>query len=190
MRKQSMISSDDLSTGSCEKRLNEMSCLSDMAQFPISIYAGASFNVLLTILATWWIHRHYWELKYLLAWLMLTLSANILPIVVLRLVTLPRTNYYPTVMEMRFCHDQHKLSDWVYIVASANILFWIVISWILFTYRNTYGSLIMLLNISFLCTFSPALVRLIRRMAKSLITWRPPHGRMLSLGKCRHHTNM
>jgi hypothetical protein len=168
-----------------EKRVNEMNCLTDMAHLPLPIYAGATSNVLLTIYATWWIHHHYWELKYFLAWLILVIWSNTVPILVLRVVTLRRTSYYPNLSEMRFFHDQHKLADWVYIVASANLSFWIVVSWVLFTYVNTYKSLISALTVSFVCTFSPGLARLIGKMAKLLIA-RKPHGRTVPSTSGRH----
>jgi hypothetical protein len=168
-----------------EKRVNEMNCLTDITHIPVTIYAGETSNVLLTIYATWWIHHHYWELKYLLVWLIFVILANTVPILVLRVVTLRRTSDYPNLSEMRFFHDQHKLADWVYIVASANLSFWIVVSWVFFTYINTYKSLITVLTISFLCTFSPGLAGFIRKMAKLLIT-RKPNGTTLSSNSGRH----
>ncbi len=42
-----------------EKRLNEMNRLTDMLHFPAAVNAGATGNVLLTVLATWWVAPRY-----------------------------------------------------------------------------------------------------------------------------------
>ncbi len=42
-----------------EKRLNEMNRLTDMLHFPALVNAGATANVLLTVLATWWVAPRY-----------------------------------------------------------------------------------------------------------------------------------
>ena len=42
-----------------EKRLNEMDRLGDMGHFPAVVNAGATVNVLVTILATWWVEPRW-----------------------------------------------------------------------------------------------------------------------------------
>jgi hypothetical protein len=90
------------------------------------------------------------------------ISANLLPVVVLR-SRMDENTYYPEIGEVGFVGDQHKFSNWVYAVASANMLVWIVLSWSLFSYRRDRVSLVGMLLLAFACTFSPAWVRLFRR---------------------------
>ena len=63
---------------------------------------------------------------------------------------------------MNFVHDQHKFSDWVYIAASANMAFWVLTSWAVFSARYQVTTLMVVLVIAALATFSPVLLRLRR----------------------------
>ncbi len=63
---------------------------------------------------------------------------------------------------MGFFGDQHKFSNWVYVVASGNMLFWIVLSWSLFSRRRDRKALAGVLVLALVCTFFPAWVRLFR----------------------------
>ncbi len=60
---------------------------------------------------------------------------------------------------MSFFTDQHKFARWVYAVASANMLFWISLSWTLFSRRRDGKALAGMLLLAFVCTFYPAWVR-------------------------------
>jgi len=139
-----------------EKRLNEMNRLSDMLHFPAIVNAGATFNVLLTLLATWWVAPLYPALEGV--WIGLVLVANLLPVALLRLTIRPDTPY-PRLREMDFFRDQHKFSDWVYLAASADMAFWVLLAWTVATLHRTNESLAGLLTIAGVATFSPVLVR-------------------------------
>jgi hypothetical protein len=156
------------------KRVSEMSRLADMGRFPLVVYAGATANVLLTITATRWVEAHVaWALPLagshpadgwltLLAWLALVLALNLTPVVILRMLDREDPGSFRFVHEMDFFRDQHRFSDWVYVIASANMSFWIVLAWSLFASFPGPDALASLLAIAFLLTFSPALVRLVR----------------------------
>jgi hypothetical protein len=64
---------------------------------------------------------------------------------------------------MDFFRDQHRFSDWVYLAASANMAFWILVSWSLFTLSHTPATLAAILAAAFAITFSPVLLRSILR---------------------------
>jgi hypothetical protein len=144
------------------KRLDEMDDLRDMGHFPLPIYAGATGNVLMTILLTYLLRGRRGGPLVLPAWAGGVISANLLPVVVLR-SRMDENTYYPEIGEVGFVGDQHKFSNWVYAVASANMLVWIVLSWSLFSYRRDRVSLVGMLLLAFACTFSPAWLRLFRR---------------------------
>jgi hypothetical protein len=139
-----------------EKTLDQMNRLGDMAHFPAIVNAGATGNVLLTVLATWWVAARY----PLLAgpWVAAVLAANLLPVVLLRLTLTPQTTY-PRLGEMNFFRDQHKFSDWVYVAASADMAFWVLLAWTLATLHRTHATLAFLLAAAALATFSPVLLR-------------------------------
>ena len=139
-----------------EKRLDEMNRLSDMLHFPASVNAGATINVLLTLLATWWVAPRYSALVSV--WIGLVLAANLLPVMLLRLTLRPSTEY-PQLQAMDFFRDQHKFSDWVYLAASADMAFWVLAGWTVATLHRTPGSLAGLLAIAAVATFSPVLLR-------------------------------
>ncbi len=139
-----------------DKRLNEMNRLSDMLQFPALVNAGATINVLITIAATWWVAPRYPLLAG--AWVALVLALNLLPVVVLRASLQPNT-IYPRLGEMNFVHDQHKFSDWVYVAASADMAFWVLLAWTVSALHRTDSALLGVMLVAGLATFSPVLLR-------------------------------
>ena len=159
------------------KRLSEMDRLADMGRFPIAVYAGATANVLLTIVVTRWVEGHVaWALPFagdhpaqgwltLLAWLALVLALNLTPVFILRVFDQEDPRSFRFVHEMDFLRDQHRFSDWVYVIASANMSFWIVLAWSVFAAFPGAGALASLLAVAFLLTFSPALARFFRPAA-------------------------
>jgi hypothetical protein len=140
------------------KRLNEMNRLGDMGHFPAAVNAGATLNVLVTIGVTWLVQPRFPQGFAPVAWVALVLAVNLLPVVVLRLGMGPGTEF-PTLAEMDFVRDQHKFSDWVYVAASANMAFWVLGSWAVFSVMHTVGVLAGVLVVAFVATFSPVLVR-------------------------------
>ncbi len=139
-----------------EKRLNEMNRLGDMLHFPAVVNAGATVNVLVTIALTWYVEPRYPALAGV--WIALVLAANLLPVVLLRLAQGPAT-VYPAVSRMNFFSDQHKFSDWVYLAASANMTFWILLAWTVSALARTTVAFWVLEAVAFLATFSPVLLR-------------------------------
>lgn len=139
-----------------EKRLNEMNRLADMGHFPALVNAGASANVVLTTAATWWVAARYPTLAGV--WVAAVLALNLLPVVLLRLTLRPDT-VYPRLGEMDFVRDQHKFSDWVYVAASADMAFWVLLAWTVAVLHRTRGSVVALMVVAAVCTFSPVLLR-------------------------------
>ena len=139
-----------------EKPLNEMNRLTDMLHFPAIVNAGATANVLITILLTWYVEPHHPALAG--AWIALVLACNLLPVVLLRLTITPSTQY-PPLARMDLFRDQHKFSDWVYVAASADMAFWILLTWTVSALHRTQGTLAFTLAAGFLVTFSPVLLR-------------------------------
>lgn len=144
-----------------EKKLNEMNRLGDMAHFPAAVNAGATLNILLTIAITWLLVPRYPQVFAPVVWIAIVLTLNLLPVVLLRLTLTPATVYRP-LAQMDFVHDQHKFSDWVYLAASANMAFWILTSWALFSVAHTPVALIAEWFVAFIVTFSPVLLRSLR----------------------------
>lgn len=140
------------------KKLNEMNRLADMGHFPVAVNAGATCNVLATISFTWLIVPHAPQPYAPVAWVALVLCLNLLPVVILRTRLRPDT-IYRTLGEMDFIRDQHKFSDWVYMAASANMAFWVLTSWAVFSIAHTAAVLAIFLIVAFLATFSPVLFR-------------------------------
>ncbi len=145
-----------------QKKLNEMNRLSDMAHFPAVVNAGATINILLTITLTWFLQPRYSQVFAPILWVAIVLTLNLLPVVLLRRTITPATPYC-TLAQMDFIHDQHKFSDWVYLAASANMAFWILISWTAFTISPIPSTLATALAIAAVATFSPVLVRTFTR---------------------------
>jgi hypothetical protein len=143
------------------KRLNEMNRLGDMGHFPAVVNAGATVNVLATVTVTWFVQPRFAEGWAPTAWVALVLAVNLLPVLLLRLGISPETTY-PTLTEMDFVRDQHKFSDWVYVAASANMAFWVLGSWAVFSVVHTVAALAGVLLVAALATFSPVLLRGLR----------------------------
>ncbi len=139
-----------------EKQLNEINRLGDMLHFPAAVNAGATANVLLTVALTWWVEARYPLLPGV--WVALVLLVNLMPVVVLRMGMGPGT-VYPKLGQMDFVRDQHKFSDWVYVGASANMAFWILLTWTVAALRHTSGVLVAVELTAFVATFSPVLFR-------------------------------
>lgn len=152
-------STPDTNTG--DKPLNRMDRLADMGHFPAVVNAGASVNVLLTLCVTWLLVPRFPQPWAPVAWIALVLTLNLLPVLLLRL-TLRADTPYPTLRTMDFVRDQHKFSDWVYVAASANMAFWVLTSWAVFSLRNQASTLAAVLVVAALATFSPVLLRLSR----------------------------
>ena len=139
-----------------EKRLNEMNRLGDMLHFPAVVNAGATLNVLVTLVATWWVAVRYPAMAGV--WMAAVLVVNLLPVVLLRMTMRPATTY-PRLGEMDFFRDQHKVSDWVYVAASADMAFWVLLGWTVGTLHRTRGSLVGVMVVAGICTFSPVVGR-------------------------------
>jgi len=142
-----------------EKPLNEMNRLADLFHFPATVNAGATLNVLVTILLTWRVEPHHPALAG--PWVALVLACNLLPVQLLRLTITPAT-HYPPLARMNFLRDQHKFSDWVYVAASADMAFWILLAWTVSALRHTQTALYATLAAGFLVTFSPVLLRSVK----------------------------
>ena len=140
-----------------DKRLNEMNRLGDMGHFPAVVNAGATLNVLLTIAITWKFIEPRWP-AFAGVWVAVVLAINLLPVLLLR-ATLPAAAAYPRVSEMNFFTDQHKFSDWVYVAASANMAFWVLLAWTAAVVHHTLPVIATLLAVAALATFSPVLLR-------------------------------
>ena len=143
---------------SADKRLNKMDRLGDMGHFPVAVNAGATANVLLTLAITWWMALRFPQPWAPVLWVAAVLTVNLLPVVILRLSLGPDTPY-PKLGEMNFVHDQHKFSDWVYVAASANMAFWVLTGWAVFSWYPARRALAGMLMLAFLLTFSPVLLR-------------------------------
>jgi hypothetical protein len=140
------------------KKLNEMNRLADMGHFPAIVNAGATLNVLVTILVTWLVAPRFPQEYAPVVWVALVLAVNLLPVVVLR-IGMGEGTEFPTLAEMDFVRDQHKFSDWVYVAASANMAFWVLVSWGVFWWAHTPLVLAGMLVVALVATFSPVLVR-------------------------------
>ena len=139
-----------------QKRLNEMNRLTDMLHFPPLVNAGATLNVLVTIALTWYVEPRHPALAGL--WVALVLFLNLLPVALLRLTLTPATPY-PLLPQMNFVRDQHKFSDWVYLAASADMAFWILLAWTVSALHRTQTALILVELLAALLTFSPVILR-------------------------------
>ncbi len=140
------------------KKLNEMNRLGDMGHFPAVVNAGATANVMATIVVTWFVSARSTAVWAPVAWVAAVLAVNLLPVIVLRMGMGPGT-IYPPLGEMDFVRDQHKFSDWVYVAASANMAFWVLSSWAVFSVWRGVAALATTLVVAFVATFSPVLLR-------------------------------
>ena len=141
------------------KRLNEMNRLADMGRFPAVVNAGATVNVLVTLVLTWFVVPRYPQPYAPVLWVALILALNLLPVLLLR-SALRRDTEYPAIEHMQFFTDQHKFSDWVYVAASANMAFWVLSGWAIFSISHTPLTLACSLAVAALATFSPVLLRI------------------------------
>jgi hypothetical protein len=148
------------------KKLNEMNRLSDMAHFPAAVNAGATANILLTLVITWWLVPRYPQVYAPMVWSAIVLCLNLLPVVLLRL-TLKPDDPCRTLATMDFFKDQHRFSDWVYLAASANMAFWIMAAWAIFSVSHTPETLVAILFVALVVTFSPVLFRHVRSHASA-----------------------
>lgn len=139
-----------------------MDDLRDMGRFPLPVYAGATGNILLTILMTYLLRGRREGPLVLPVWAGGVISANVLPVVLLR-SRMDENTRYPGIEEMGFFGDQHKFANWVYVAASGNMLVWIVLSWSLFSWRRDRKALVGMLALALGCTSFPVWVRLFRR---------------------------
>ncbi len=135
-----------------------MNRLGDMLHFPAAVNAGATLNVMVMIAATRWVQGQYREPYAVLVWIALVLALNLLPVLVLRR-TMRDGEPMRRLGEMDFLRDQHRFSDWVYLAASANMAFWILLSWVVFAVRRDAFALGVLEIVAFAATFSPVLLR-------------------------------
>lgn len=154
---------------SASKPLDQMNRLGDMAHFPPLVNAGATANILLTITVVFFL-EHWLPSSSLAATLPVMLPStplllvaaflvlNLAPVVLLRAVD-RSDRPVPTLARMNFLHDQHRFSSWVYLAASANMAFWILVSWSVFLFFPTLTALLLTLAVAFLATFSPVLLR-------------------------------
>lgn len=148
---------------STAKRLNEMNRLRDVEQFPVPVMLGATANVLLTMAVVW----HFepptdHSFLALPAWIAGVLVLNLLPVILLRLLTLRPDTVYPVIQQMDFFRDQHKFSDWVYLMPSANMALWISVTWMTSYYRHTQQNILLAMAAAIVVTLSPVWVRLFR----------------------------
>lgn len=144
------------------KRLDQMDELRDMGRFPLPVYAGATGNILATIALTFLVHGRYPRPGALPAWVGLVLTLNLSPVVLLRLL-MDDDEPTPIIEEMDFFGDQHKFARWVYLAASANMGFWISLSWLAFSLHRSRKVLLGTLLLALVCTSFPAWKRIFER---------------------------
>jgi len=131
-----------------------------MGNFPVLVHAGATLNVVLTVGATWLVCSHFERaLLALPLWIALVLTLNLMPVVALRAVRWRYGEPMPLVTTMNFFGDQHRFADWVYVAASANMAFWITLSWCACVLRPAAATLAGILILALVSTFAPVLLR-------------------------------
>ena len=144
------------------KPLSTMNSLRDMGRFPIAVHAGATLNVLVTVGVTLLILKRFAEYPLALpCWIALVLLLNLMPVVVLRAIGWRAGAPMPAVEEMNFFGDQHRFADWVYLAASADMAFWIALSWCAYTLLPLPPTLPAMLLLAFAFTFAPVWLRLL-----------------------------
>ncbi len=139
-----------------------MNRLQDMGRFPVVVYAGATANVLVSVLVFFWLHgRLSGSLPLGFCCALVLLVCNLLPVVVLRWRTgaagLAST---PPVESMSFFTDQHRFASWVYAVASGNLFFWLMLAWAAFDVEHSRRMLLGVETVAFVCTSAPVWLRL------------------------------
>jgi hypothetical protein len=146
------------------KPLDQMNSLRDMGHFPPLVNAGATVNVLITIAVTFVVFgRFAGSAVALPAWVAVVLVVNLMPVILLRAIGWRAGAPMPVVEQMEFVGDQHRFADWVYLAASANMAFWIALSWCGFALTPGVGTLAAVLVLALVCTFAPVWLRLFRR---------------------------
>jgi hypothetical protein len=142
-----------------QKRLDEMNRLADMGYFPVLVHLGASCNILITLVATWFVEPYFLVEPWApIAWIALVLALNLTPVVLLRWRD-DGTRPMSTLESMDFFRDQHRFSDWVYVAASANMAFWVLAGWALFAWAHTEVVLVFWMLLALVMTISPILMR-------------------------------
>ena len=145
------------------KPLDQMNSLRDMGHFPTTVHAGATLNVLLTSAATYWVERRFGQNALALpCWIAAVLTLNLAPVVLLRAARWRALAPMPTVAQMDFFGDQHRFADWVYLAASANMAFWIALSWCAYVLFPGAWTLPSVLLLALACTSAPVWLRLLR----------------------------
>ena len=146
-------------------RLHEMNRLEDMGCFPGIVYAGATANVLGSVLLFYGLHgRCAGRFADGFLGALFLLACNLLPVVVLRrregAAGLADT---PPVERMGFLRDQHRFASWVYAVASGNLFFWLMLAWAAFDVERSGRVLLGVEALAFFCTLAPWFRRGLRR---------------------------
>ena len=95
---------------SSDKPIDRMDRLADMGHFPAIVNAGATANILITLVMTWWLVPRYPQTYAPVVWTALVLMLNLLPVVVLRAIAYNRAPI-PRLRDMDFYGDQHRFSD-------------------------------------------------------------------------------
>ncbi len=145
-----------------DKPIDRMDRLADLTHFPVLVNAGATVNILITLTITWYLVPHYPQVFAPGIWIAVVLFLNLLPVALLRVISF-NADPIPKLSQMDFFRDQHRFSDWVYLAASSNMAFWILASWSVFSISHVPLTLAIVLAVAFVTTFSPALLRILRR---------------------------
>jgi hypothetical protein len=137
------------------KPINQMNTLSDMARFPWTVHMGASLNIVFSMWLTYQVFRvSNGSFIYFLPFAVTLITLNLAPVVLRR-----RSDCAPaelrTLEEMDFFQDQHRFSDWVYAIASGNMLFWVVFAWWIFTIKESSSALFTAQGCAFAVTYVP-----------------------------------
>ena len=133
-----------------------------MGRFPIVVYAGATANVLGSVLLFYWLYSLLaGRLADGFICAVFLVACNLLPVVVLRwregAAGLADT---PPVESMGFLRDQHRFASWVYAVASGNLFFWLMLVWAAFDVERSARVLLGVEVLAFFCTLVPVWLRL------------------------------
>ena len=148
------------------KTLDAMNRLEDMGRFPPAVHAGATLNVLVTIAVTLVVFAHYGALPWALpCWIAVVLALNLAPVVLLRAAGWRMREPYPPVERMSFGGDQHRFANWVYLAASANMAFWIALSWSAFALLPPQPALLGVQALALACISAPVWLRFFRGQA-------------------------
>jgi hypothetical protein len=124
--------------------INEMHSLVNLFWLTSSVHLGATINIVFSILISNHYFRNYSNSHFaLLGVSNFFIAVNILPVVILRILDEKMKENVPPVNSMPFFRDQHRFSSWFYFVASANLQFWIFLSWFIsFFNENDFQEII------------------------------------------------